>query len=284
MLDIGSGGGALSGGVECLIAARMSGYPREMWTAMVHTAPDNSCAHTRYQGSRDVLLTYGAGEVTRRDAVAKHVARGGRAICFDFGYWGSRKRNFRFSLDGTQPKPKHLAATPATGRDHPELCDTWLDENGAAVPYYDPHGFILLIGMGAKSRVQFGYMGPQWEAAALARIRAEYPGREIRYRPKGRHVEIVEAELPVSSEAKIEDALKGCALVVCRHSNVAIDACIAGVPVLCEDGAAYFLYRNGPNPTPEQRRDLLARVAWWQWSATEVNQCWKFLEGFLNER
>ena len=35
----------------------------------------------------------------------------------------------------------------------------------------------------------------------------------------------------------IADVLNGCSVVVCRHSNVAVDACIAGVPVECEGGA-----------------------------------------------
>jgi hypothetical protein len=62
--------------------------------------------------------------------------------------------------------------------------------------------------------------------------------------------------------------MRGCSLVVCRHSNVAIDACIAGVPVECDDGAAFALYRNGPQPDENARREFLGRLAWWNWGGT----------------
>ena len=69
--------------------------------------------------------------------------------------------------------------------------------------------------------------------------------------------------------------MRGARLVVCRHSNVAVDAVIAGVPVECEDGAAYWL-RDKPY-TPEVRRDFLDRLAWWQWKPEECMKAWEFI-------
>jgi hypothetical protein len=83
--------------------------------------------------------------------------------------------------------------------------------------------------------------------------------------------------------APIEIVLSGASLVVCRHSNVALDACIAGIPVVCEDGIASTLYGNDINnpimPTLEQRRQLIANAGWWQWSPTEARQAWEFIKG-----
>ena len=82
----------------------------------------------------------------------------------------------------------------------------------------------------------------------------------------------------MDSESRIADLLKGASLVVCRHSNVAVDACIAGVPVICDDGAAFSLYRSNTSPTPEQRMDFLQRLSWWEWDRTEAGAAWEFIQ------
>jgi hypothetical protein len=85
----------------------------------------------------------------------------------------------------------------------------------------------------------------------------------------------------ISTGEFVVDALRGASLVICRHSNVAIDACIAGVPVECEDGAAYWLYRRGSVPTVAQRLDFLHRLCWWQWRFSEMDKAWLFLQSML---
>ena|SRR3990167_7173708 len=77
----------------------------------------------------------------------------------------------------------------------------------------------------------------------------------------------------------IEALLKGASLVVVRHSNVSVDATIAGVPFECEDGAAVWLTQK--DYTPENRLNFLRRVAYWQWHKGEVKEAWRFLEGML---
>jgi hypothetical protein len=72
-------------------------------------------------------------------------------------------------------------------------------------------------------------------------------------------------------------ALAGASLVICRHSNAAIEACIAGVPVECSGGAAHWLYSRTPRPTTEERLDFLYRLAWWQWRFIEMKSAWLFL-------
>jgi hypothetical protein len=79
----------------------------------------------------------------------------------------------------------------------------------------------------------------------------------------------------------IKDVLRGCSLVVCRHSNVAIDACVAGVPVDCEGGAALALYAEHPQPTREHRVQFLQRLSWWQWRPSEARDAWQFVNRMI---
>jgi hypothetical protein len=139
---------------------------------------------------------------------------------------------------------------------------------------HDPRGPILLVGLGRKSRLYLN--APHWERDQLARLRFEFPGSRIIYRPKpdnGRNsYPVLDCETNV--ETGIEQLLKGAALVVCRHSNVGVDAVIAGVPVRTEDGAAAWL--NDKPFTPEVRLEFLRRLAWWQWSPNEAREAWQF--------
>jgi hypothetical protein len=89
---------------------------------------------------------------------------------------------------------------------------------------------------------------------------------------------------------KIEAVLASASLVVCRHSNVAVDACRMGIPVVCNDGAAAAIYPSrledeAMQPSFETRAEFLRRLAWWQWSAAEMSSgaIWPWLTGVLNE-
>jgi hypothetical protein len=98
------------------------------------------------------------------------------------------------------------------------------------------------------------------------------------YKPK-RHGDPPLPGFPMRN-GPIIDSLRGCSLVVCLHSNVAIDACIAGVPVVCEDGAAAALYTNDirhpVKPTREQRMAFLESLAWWNWLPIEAPKAWAY--------
>ena len=231
--------------------------------AIARAAPPGSYVTRQYRGDLPILVVYGPGAPDRQVAIRKHREAGGRVHVFDLAYW-NRKNHLRCAVNAQHPTVEQMDATPAAGREYPDL-----REDG------DPAGHILLVGLGRKTRVQFGYDGADWERVVYERLVDRFPGREIRFRPKGRD----SARLPcaTSEEPTIEAALRRCALVVCRHSNVAIDACVAGVPVECEAGAAHWLYRHCTTPDALARRDLLARVAWWQWGPHEAPECWDFM-------
>jgi hypothetical protein len=125
-----------------------------------------------------------------------------------------------------------------------------------------------------KSGRLYGLNTMQWELAQMPRLKSM--GREILWRPKGKQTPILSGAT-LKHGMPIEEALKGCSLVVCRHSNVAVDACIAGIPVECEDGAAWTLYRHGTTPTREQRAEFLRRLGWWNWRPSEAAQAWNWI-------
>lgn len=216
------------------------------------------CTITKGQpsGKADVLLTWGMGHIGRKPIIEAHKANGGRVVGVDLGYWDRRssadtEQNFRLTIDDDHP---WIYVAPQDG--------SRFDESGIVLREdADPDGPILLAEMGRKSERLF----PHWQPRTIKRLKLDYPGRPIVMRRKS------------PDNGPIEQALVGKSLVVCRHSNVAVDACIAGVPVECDNGIAYALYRHGKNPSREQRLEFLRSVAWWQYKPSEAEQAWKFL-------
>jgi hypothetical protein len=217
-----------------------------------------------YRGQSDWLILFGIGADPHNRARKAHIARGGRVLIWDLGYIDREKLvgHLRMSIDTDHPQqyfdrtsgePDRLAALGVRLREH-----------------HDPDGPILLIGLGRKSRAYLGQ--PNWEQRTYAALHERFPGRRIVYRPKGQD----DLTLPCEKdgETPIAQLLTGAALVVCRHSNVAVDAAIAGVPFEAEDGAAMWL-QHRPF-TPENRLDFLRRLAHWQWKPSEAAQAWAF--------
>lgn len=213
-----------------------------------------------YKGMEHWLMGWGSGFPAHTHALRLHVERGRPAAFWDMGYGYTAERHYRVSLNGPHPTPEQMQRAPTTGR----ALDAALRDDA------DPDGPILLVGMGVKSRRS----SAGWERKALVRLREQYPGRRIVYRPKpGSPSALPDIEQETAPD--IAEALRGKSLVVCRHSNVGVDAAVAGVPVQTEEGAAKWL--EGKPFTPEARADFLARVAWWQWQPSEAEMAWDFL-------
>jgi hypothetical protein len=241
----------------CARASRFFGQLRLTAPAWVH-----SCRE--YSGSREVLMVYGAGDLARAPYVARHLARGGRVVCWDLAYW-DRRDSLRVSIDGKHPTAQHLSAC-AFGA--PRRSFTLREDA-------DPRGYVLLVGLGRKSVVASGEEPFAWEHMALQRARSHWPGAKVVWRPKGELVGF--QSLATLARTPIETALMGARGVICRHSNVAVDACVAGVPVVCDGGAAYALYKDNPNPTPTERLAFLNRLSWWEWHKSDTAQFWLWL-------
>lgn len=239
-----------------------------MLRAMVEAAPEVGvrCKVVQaYTGCAPLLMSYGLGHRERLKWTEAHVANGGRLIGWDMGYW-DRDVAMRCTVDDGHPH-RWLRDMPG---------DRWEAAGIELRNDWNPDGPIVLVGMGIKSRQQFGLHGQEWELRTLAAIRA-VTKREVLYRPKRTE----QLEQCRTAEGSIDEALRGASFVVCRHSNVAVDACIAGIPVVCEDGAAAALYGSDltcpVNPSEAERLRFLQNLAWFQWRPTEAVQAWRFL-------
>lgn len=204
-----------------------------------------------------------------------------RLIAFDAGYWNRKglDRSYRVSVGGFHC-PQLVMAGPRPG---PER---W---NAARLPIRrggNPAGPILLVGNGPKSNA-VGAAG--WTARKSVELRSAFPGRRVLYRPKPKRpleAGVLHHGLVLGA---IEDVLQGVSLVVCRHSNVAVDACRMGVPVVCDDGAAAaicprMLQDWERQPDEALRAEFLHRLAWWQWTAGECRsgKFWEWMTGVLH--
>lgn len=237
----------------------------------IRQAGDTLTETSEYRGGSDWLVLFGAGAEVHHLARNRQVKAGGRAMLWDLGYFGRQKVTgfLRMSIDS----------------DH---CQQWLDKTNPAPGAWayhgielredaDPRGPIILVGLGRKSRKYL--RADLWEVEAYARIQKQYPGRRVIYRPKPGHDS---PSLPCERDdhSPIEQLLRGASLVVCHHSNVAVDAVVAGVPFDAVDGAAMWLVSK--EFSPANRLDFLCRLAWWQWQAAEAGSAWSFAKGIVN--
>jgi hypothetical protein len=197
----------------------------------------------------DLLMMWGVGRPGHSAHRDRAIHQGRRVVMWDLGY---KKGYYRLSIDHDHPW-RLFDHTPDTGRQFPAT----LREDAGTGP-------ILLIGMGRKSK---SYLNSwNWESRKIAELKRRFPGVPIQVRQKPRTGD---------GAPRIEDAMKGCRLVVCRHSNVAVDACIAGIPFECEDGAAYWL--RDKEYSPENRQRFLNKLAHWQYQPNEAKQAWEFI-------
>ncbi len=259
--------------VEILTDDRTAMRGIRMLKAMIEAAPVEVRVRSSYVGDCDVLMMYGNGHPIRRPWWRKHLEKGGRCIGWDLGYWrnqeGPGNCRMRATLDADHPQ-RWI---------RPEPPERWDAEGIALREDADPCGPVVIVGMGPKSNAALGMATLQWETRAAKAARAAFPYHEIVFKPKlMRHPKLQGLRV---IEGAIEDALRGASLVVVRHSNCAIDACIAGVPVVCHDGAAAALYGSDiaapRRVTRAQRLEFMRSVAWWQWQPAEAKGAWKFL-------
>lgn len=234
--------------------------------AMAEVAPAGTVGTTSYLGRHRGLMLYGPGALHRLPIIERHRQAGGVVATWDLGYW-DRDNSMRLAVNTLHPTATQLAMAPeGPGRREYELRED-----------ADPAGPVMLVGLGPKSVLAYDVGGSMaWETKKLRELQRRFPGREIRWRPKGHHPTPLEGTTTVHGNS-IEDALRGCSLVACRHSNVAVDAAVAGVPVECEDGAAFALYRDNPTPTREQRAEFLRRLSFWEWSRFHGEQAWSWV-------
>lgn len=229
----------------------------------------------------ETLVLYGVGGPDRYPIAQRHK---GRLITFDAGYWHRKlpetRRKYRVSIDDLHPNKLVMKGSAPEG-------NKWVKSGLSITTGYDPDGPIMLVGNAPKS-VRFFAQG--WSARRAHEIRRAFPGKKILYRPKPKRPKELGIDHDGLSTGKIDEDLVKCSLVVCRHSNVAVDACRLGVPVVCDDGAAAAIYPQRledyeNQPSLSVRTEFLHRLAWWQWSIDEIRkgELWRWFGKVADE-
>lgn len=258
---------------DILIPRESRTNPEALLRALAESAGkhgvDAEVMQTYKPRAESVLMLYGLGGKDRLPFARRHLQAGWRTACWDAGYWERKAedRKYRIAFDGFHC-PQMIMRGPDPG---PER---WDSAGLGMRSKYDACGPIVLIGNGQKA-VAVGADG--WSAAKSREIRRTFRERVLHYRPKRQFREPSVVRDRVVDEGSIESVIAGASLVVCRHSNVAVDACRLGVPVVCEDGAAASIYPSklsdaDKQPSLETRMEFLRRLAWWQWSIPEAER------------
>jgi hypothetical protein len=185
-----------------------------------------------------------------------------RFVYADLGYW-HRDTHYRLVAGGWSPEQYVRASLPHSR----------LDILGVKVkPWQRGGDTIVIAGSTVKSCIDHGMKYREWEMRAAEQLRG--CGKRIVYRPKP--TDKCKSPLPgvEYDVAPFEESIaRACALVT-HHSNAAVDALVAGVPVHCETGvgAAFSvsLSQIANPPLMEGREQFIADVAWLNWSLGEM--------------
>ncbi len=226
----------------------------------------------------DIGVGYGWGHPGLFEA---YRTAGGHYAYLDLGWWGRKPKHdvlggfHKISVDAREPTA-YFRGNFAT--------DRFAIHGLTAAPWRASGGHVLLAGMSAKSAKTRGFRPQEWEMAAIEQIRA-VTDRPIVYRPKPSWAEATPIPGTIFSypATPVETALADCWALVTLHSNVAVDALLAGVPVNVAEGvAAEFstpLAQIESPLMPDGREQLMADIGWQQWLPAEMasGACWRHL-------
>lgn len=218
--------------------------------------------------------------------MADYNAAGRPAVYIDLGYWK------REGLTGYH-KIAIGARHPTAYFQRRKHDDSRVKALGVSIAPWRKRGkHILLAGMGAKASVIAEHLEfESFERDALAMI-TQYSNRQVVYRPKPscKNSRPLPGTVYSPKEQDLARVLRDCHAVVTHHSNVAVDALVAGVPVFCWHGVAaplgsQDLTKIKTPQYPDNRAQWLNDVSYTQFSVPEMAQgvAWRHLkdEGLL---
>lgn len=203
---------------------------------------------------------------------------GGAFVYLDLGWW-DRKPALR-PLDGYHKVVVNGREPSGFRRGRP--ADRFAVFGRGVAPWRRRGAHILIAGMSGKSAWTRGLKPQEWEARTVEALR-RITDRPIVYRPKPSWPDATPIEGTEFSgpNTTVEQALRNCWAVVTLHSNVAVDALLAGVPVVVSEGVCTGFSGSLDTIeralTPDGREQLMADIAYCQWSVAEMvdGTCWR---------
>lgn len=234
----------------------------------------------------DVAFMYGMSPHHRMvfDALR---ARGMPVFTLDLPYWGRDPDVYRcyykLALNAYHPD--------VTGQEHPP--DRFRVFGKVFQPMQDnPDGHFLVAGLSQKGEQLYKCAGWDWQVATIL----AQTGREIVFRPKAAldlRGAPVGCRLSSQKTEPVGNVLRNCYAVVTHHSNVALDAAIAGIRSVSFLGPGRalgawpgdlehpkLLLRN----TDREREQLCFNLAYWQYTLTEMktSEFWRHVHESLD--
>lgn len=193
----------------------------------------------------------------------------------DLSYW-DRDNYHRFAVNSWGPERYVRAGLPSTR----------FDRLGLKIkPWRTDGDEIVVAGHSHKSAIDHGLAYQEWETRTIQKLLNS--GRKVVYRPKPGDKHLRPIEGVEIDDRPIGESLASAWAWVTHHSNSAVDALLAGVPVHCEIGAAAaFSVPLSDIQTPpllEGREQFLYDVAWLQWTYDEMRsgECWHHLRSLI---
>lgn len=218
----------------------------------------------------DAAVFYGLS--SHLDKVFKVYREKSVAVYIDLGYW---QRRINSKYDGYHKVSVNNRHPTAYFQNRQHDAARFKSLGIEIQPWREGGTSILLAGMSAKASQAEGFATEQWErnAARTIRIGTKMP---IYYRPKPSWTgaRIIQGTL-FQRNLELAQAFHDCHAVVTHHSNVAVDAVLAGVPVFCTEGVASLmgctdLTKILQPVRPDGREQWAADLAWTQFTPTEM--------------
>ena len=250
----------------------------------VHIFP----SHCYRSPHAEIAVFYGFDRNLQK--VMRDYRAAGKAVVYvDLGYWNRREGGplqgyHKVSVNGRHPTDYFQGLRHPSDR---------FGRLGVSIEPWRPGGrHIIVAGMSAKGAEAEGFEPHAWEEWTVAELR-KVTDRPIIYRPKPSWMD-ARAIAGAAFEPGLEDLprlLVDCHAVVTHHSNVAIDALMAGIPAFVTDGPASALCfselaRIEQPWRPDGREQFAADLAYAQWRVSEMRDgtVWRHLksEGLIS--
>lgn len=183
-------------------------------------------------------------------------------IYADLGYF-DRETSYRLSVNGWSPESYVRAGLPS---------DRLAGMGQVVLPWNDKGREIVIAGSSRKAAAEHGFKYMEWETQAARSFHG--CGYPVVYRPKPKDKDAVPIIGLGFDTRPLDESFRSARALVTHHSNSAIDALMAGVPVHCAAGAAAAF--SVPLAEIVQatrlpgRAEFLADVAWLEWSVAEM--------------
>lgn len=212
------------------------------------------------KGEPDFVAGYGWREVMV-DAYSRWP---GRVLHVDGGFWG-RDRYVKLAMGGRW--------SPLSGRDY----------DGGRLGKHQiiaqksraPGKRVLVCGMSEKAATSWGLDEQEWERWAVEVLRSV--GADVIFRPKPNRGGKKIKGAAFDEGTSIYRSLNQVDAVATHHSNAAIDAIVAGLPIYVEVGLAEPMsvgriedLPGAPSHSITARSRFLREVAWHQWTLEEL--------------